>query len=66
MIKSKDPTDVVMTAIDDRIKFLSDALVSGAAKSHEEYRCMCGEVNGLEFARNTITTLISKLEDEDE
>lgn len=58
---------VVLKEIEERQRSLVDALASGAAKDHAEYRFMCGEIRGLSFAHSYINDLVRRMEqDEDE
>jgi hypothetical protein len=57
---------VVLREIEERQKSLADALASGAAKDHAEYRFMCGEIRGLSFAHSYVTDLVRKLEQDDD
>ena len=57
--------DRVLKEIEERRDVLTQTLMSGAAKSFEEYRGMCGEVRGLSFSYNQIIDLQKKLEQED-
>lgn len=58
---------VLLKEIEDRQRSLTNALASGAAKDHAEYKYMCGEIRGLSFTHSSITDLVRKMEqDEDE
>lgn len=57
---------VILREIEERQKGLMDALASGAAKDHAEYRYMCGEIRGLSFAHAYVTDLVRKLEQDDD
>lgn len=50
----------------ERQKQLADALVSGAAKTYEDYKQLVGEIRGLSFAQLSVSDLVRKLEDNDD
>ncbi len=50
----------------ERMSRLSDALSRGACTSFEEYKYVCGQLRGLEAARNVIKDLQQNLENLDE
>lgn len=52
--------------IADRYTTISAALTSGAAKDYAEYRFLCGQLQGLVFARQEMTDLVRKLQRKDE
>jgi hypothetical protein len=58
--------DVVLKQIDDDRETRSRALVTGGAKSYDEYRHLCGEIQGLSRAHAYITDLVRKLERDDD
>jgi hypothetical protein len=53
---------VVLKEIEEKQRYLADALASGAAKDHAEYKFMCGEIRGLSFAHSYITDLVRRME----
>ena len=58
---------VVIKEIEEKQKYLADALASGAAKDFAEYKFMCGEIRGLSFAQSYINDLVRRMEqNEDE
>lgn len=58
---------VVIKEIEEKQKYLADALASGAAKDYAEYKFMCGEIRGLSFAHSYVNDLVRRMEqDEDE
>ena len=58
---------VVIKEIEEKQKYLADALASGAAKDYAEYKFMCGEIRGLSFAQSYINDLVRRMEqNEDE
>jgi predicted nucleic acid-binding Zn-ribbon protein len=58
--------DLLIKEFRERIEMLSDSLLSGGAKSYDEYRAMTGEIRGLSFAKLTVTDLVRKLEHNDD
>lgn len=58
---------VVLKEIEEKQRYLADALASGAAKDFAEYKFMCGEIRGLSFAQSYINDLVRRMEqNEDE
>jgi hypothetical protein len=58
---------LLLKEIEEKQKYLSDALSGGAAKDFSEYKFMCGEIRGLSLAHAYVTDLVRKMEqDEDE
>ena len=57
---------VVLKEIEDRQRSLTNALASGAAKDHAEYKYVCGEIRGLSFAHSSITDLVRNMEQDDD
>ena len=57
--------EILFKQIDDRVSLLTQALVAGRVDDFAAYRYMCGQINGLDQARNAIETLTKKLEFED-
>ena len=57
---------VVIKEIEEKQKYLADALASGAAKDYAEYKFMCGEIRGLSFAHAYVTDLVRKMEQDDD
>ena len=53
---------VVLKEIEEKQRYLADALASGAAKDFAEYKFMCGEIRGLSFAHSYITDLVRRME----
>jgi len=50
--------------IDERRETLADQLVLGAATSLEQYRQVVGEIQGLDYARETLKSLLEKSDDD--
>lgn len=50
--------------IDERREILSDQLVLGAVTSLEQYRQVVGEIQGLDYARETLRSLLEKSDDD--
>lgn len=50
--------------LDERRETLSDQLVLGAATSLEQYRQLVGEIQGLDYARETLKALLEKTDDD--
>ena len=53
---------VVLKEIEEKQRYLADALASGAAKDFAEYKFMCGEIRGLSFAQSYINDLVRRME----
>ena len=58
--------NVVIKEIEERRESIAQALISGSAKDHAEYRDLCGEIRGLSRAHAFITDLVRKMENDDE
>jgi hypothetical protein len=50
--------------LDERRETLADQLVLGAAGSFEHYRQVVGEIQGLDYARETLKSLLEKSDDD--
>lgn len=50
--------------IDERRETLADQLVLGAVTSLEQYRQVVGEIQGLDYARETLKSLLEKSDDD--
>ncbi len=57
---------VILKEIEEKQKYLADALGSGAAKDYPEYKFMCGEIRGLSFAHSYVTDLVRRMEQDDD
>ena len=57
---------ILCKQIDDQLSLLRDSLSAGRAKDYAEYLRLCGEIRGLQTARQFITVLNNQLEIEDE
>ena len=58
--------DVVLKEVEEQRQYITQALISGAAKDFAEYRSMCGEIRGLSHAHSFINDLVRKVETDDE
>lgn len=50
--------------IDERREMLADQLVLGAATNLEQYRQIVGEIQGLDYARESLKSLLEKSDDD--
>lgn len=50
--------------LDERRETLAEQLVLGAAGSFEHYRQVVGEIQGLDYARETLKSLLEKSDDD--
>jgi hypothetical protein len=48
----------------ERRETLADQLVLGAANSFDHYRQVVGEIQGLDYARETLKSLLEKSDDD--
>lgn len=51
-------------SLDERREALAEQLVLGAAASQEQYRQLVGEIQGLDYARETLKSLLRKTDDD--
>lgn len=51
-------------SLDERRKTLAEQLVLGAATSQEQYRQIVGEIQGLDYAREELKSLLRKTDDD--
>ena len=58
--------EYLISAYQDRIQMLSDAISVGHCSSYEEYKFACGQIRGLEAACSIIKDLASNLENADD
>ena len=58
--------DVVLKEIADRKDSLAQAITSGSAKDHAEYKYLTGEFRGLSLAEGYITDLVRQMEHDNE
>jgi hypothetical protein len=56
----------IVNAIDNKVVQLQEALADGRVESFEEYKKVCGVIQGLLTARNYITDLNKSMESSDE
>jgi len=50
--------------LDERREMLADQLVLGAATNLEQYRQVVGEIQGLDYARESLKSLLEKSDDD--
>jgi hypothetical protein len=50
--------------LDERREMLADQLVFGAVTSLEQYRQVVGEIQGLDYARESLKSLLEKSDDD--
>jgi hypothetical protein len=50
--------------LDERREVLADQLVLGAVGSFDHYRQVVGEIQGLDYARETLKSLLEKSDDD--
>jgi hypothetical protein len=50
--------------LDERREMLADQLVLGAATNIEQYRQIVGEIQGLDYARESLKSLLEKSDDD--
>lgn len=50
--------------IDERRDTLAEQLVLGAAAGYDQYRQIVGEIQGLDYARETLRALLEKTDDD--
>jgi hypothetical protein len=58
--------EYLISAYQDRMKMLSEAISMGNCTSYEEYKFACGQIRGLEAACGIIQDLASNLEKVDD
>lgn len=58
--------DEIINQINERVKPIETAIVSGKAGSYEEYKRLCGEVRGMLIARSIVLVIKDKMETYDE
>jgi hypothetical protein len=57
---------IIVKQLDDKILQLQEFVATGNVDKFEEYKKVCGEINGLLTARNYITDLNKIMENSDE
>ena len=57
-----DPLDYLSIKIDEERKLIEQHLAKGAASSYEEYRKLCGVIQGLDSVKQIITDLAQQME----
>jgi|TARA_R110000868_G_scaffold313897_1_gene574908 hypothetical protein len=63
---STNEMEYICNKLAERKTELEQHMGSGAATSYEEYKRLCGFIQGLEFANQTILDLAERLEKADE
>jgi hypothetical protein len=58
--------DYVTTKLNEREKELQEFIAQGTVKDFNEYHRLCGVIQGLTFAKETITGLVQHMETEDD
>lgn len=61
-----DVLDVAIKEINEKVAQLQDAVASGTLPSYDEYKRICGEIQGLLAARNYLLDLKQNLESFDD
>lgn len=63
---SPDTLDFIVSKLDERRTELSQFISRGQLADFNEYHKLCGFIQGLEFAKETLTDLAKRLEQDDE
>jgi hypothetical protein len=58
--------DVIQKKIRERMNDIADALATGSCQSLEEYKRMCGVIEGLAYVERDVIDLRSSAESEDD
>jgi len=58
--------DVLRKKIRDDMNNYADDLAGGACQSFDEYKKLCGVIQGLAYAESHLLTLLKKVETSDE
>jgi hypothetical protein len=58
--------EFILSKLDERSAELQEFIVQGAIKDFTEYHKLCGVIQGLTFAKETITGLAKRLETDDD
>lgn len=66
MTEAQKALNIVKKELSIRRKELEDFLTFGNAKTFDEYKELCGKINGLTSAELEINDLLSKLEQNDD
>ena len=56
----------IVSKLDERSTELREFVAQGAIKDFTEYHKLCGVIQGLTFAKETITGLVKRMEMEDD
>lgn len=57
--------EAITLEIDKQIKYLEEQLSQGSMKSFEEYKYVCGQIQGLLVSRRINLDLAQRLKDQD-
>jgi hypothetical protein len=58
--------DIIQKKIRERMNDIADALATGSCQSLEEYKRMCGVIEGLAYVERDVIDLRSSAESEDD
>ncbi len=58
--------EAITLEIDKQIKYLEEQLSQGSMKSFEEYKYVCGQIQGLLVSRRINLDLAQRLKDHDD
>ncbi len=58
--------EAITLEIDKQIKYLEEQLSQGSMKSFEEYKYVCGQIQGLLVSRRINLDLAQRLKDQDD
>jgi hypothetical protein len=61
-----DFSDAVVLEINKHIEYLAKNVADGSAKSFEDYKFVCGQIQGLMVARRITQDLAKRLKDQDD
>tara|TARA_R100000781_G_scaffold108832_1_gene73546 strand:+ start:201 stop:401 length:201 start_codon:yes stop_codon:yes gene_type:complete len=59
-------SELLLRKLRERQHELSQTLASGSAQDYVQYQRIVGEISGLNFAEQEITTLLGRMEDIDD
>lgn len=62
----RTPIEYVLTKLSERQGELKEFICKGNIKDFTEYHKICGVIQGLDFAKETLLDLAKRMEDEDE
>jgi hypothetical protein len=58
--------EAVTLEIDKQIRYLEEQLSQGSMKSFEDYKSVCGQIQGLLVARRITQDLANRMKDHDD